>query len=152
MRSLAICTLLLAVAASGAARDESIDELKARAQNALPQDRPSLCVQIAERQLHNADKLFKDGDVELGRAAVEDIVVYSEKARDSAIETKKHLKNVEIAVRKIAERLRDLKRTLSFEDQPAVERAVQRLEEVRTTLLKQMFGKEKEKEKEKEKK
>jgi hypothetical protein len=144
MRSLAIWTLLFAVVASTAvARDESIDELKARAQNALPQDRPRLCVQVAEQQLRNADKLYKNGDVELAHAAVDDIVAYSEKARDSATETKKHLKNVEIAVRKIAERLRDIKRTLSFEDQPAVEHAVQRLEEVRTSLLKQMFSKEK---------
>src|SRR5882672_124938 len=145
MRSLAIWTLLFVVVAStAAARDESIDELKARAQNALPQDRAGLCLQVAEQQLRNADKLYKNGDVGLAYAAVDDIVAYSEKARDSATETKKHLKNVEIAVRKIAERLRDIKRTLSFEDQPAVEHAVQRLEEVRTSLLKQMFSKDKE--------
>jgi hypothetical protein len=135
--------VLAIVAGTSAARDESVDELKARTQNALPQDRPGLCVQIAERQLHNADKLYRDGDPEMARGAVEDVVVYSEKARDSAVETKKHLKNVEISVRKIAERLRDIKRTISFEDQPAVEHAVQRLEEVRTSLLKQMFSKEK---------
>jgi hypothetical protein len=144
MRSLVIWTLVLTLAAGTAfARDESIDELKSRVQSAPPQDRPRLCVQIAELQLHNADTLYRNGDVELARAAVADIVSYSEQARDSATETKKHLKNVEIAVRKVAERLRDIKRTLSYEDQPAVEHAVQRLEEVRTSLLKQMFSKEK---------
>jgi len=126
-----------------AARDESVDELKSRVQNAAPQDRPKLCVQIAELQLRNADKLYRDGDVEQARAAVADIVTYSEQARDSAVETKKRLKNVEIAVRKVAERLRDIKRTLPYEEQPAVEHAVQRLEEIRTSLLKQMFSKEK---------
>jgi hypothetical protein len=45
--------------------------------------------------------------------------------------------------------LRDVKRTLAFEDQSTVDQAVQRLEEVRTSLLKQMFGKEKDKEKDK---
>jgi hypothetical protein len=146
MRSFVICILLLTVFAGATpARDESVDELKARAQNAAPQDRPRLYVHIAELQLTAADKLYKDGDVETARKTVEEIVSYSEKARDSATETKKHLKNVEIAVRKIAERLRDIKRTLSFEDQPAIEQAVQRLEEIRTTLLQQMFSKEKEK-------
>jgi len=144
MRSLVIWTLVFTVAAGTAvARDETLDELKSRVQNALPQDRPKLCVQIAELQLRNADKLYRDGDVEQARAAVADIVTYSEQARDSAVETKKRLKNVEIAVRKIAERLRDIKRTLPYEEQPAIEHAVQRLEEIRTSLLKQMFSKEK---------
>lgn len=144
MRSLVIWTLVFTVAAGTAvARDETLDELKSRVQNALPQDRPKLCVQIAELQLRNADKLYRDGDVEQARAAVTDIVTYSEQARDSALETKKRLKNVEIAVRKVAERLRDIKRTLPYEEQPAIEHAVQRLEEIRTSLLKQMFSKEK---------
>jgi soluble cytochrome b562 len=144
MRSFAIWMLLLAgLAGTAAARDESADELKSRVQKALPQDRPRLFMQIAEVQLHNADHLYQDGDVEHARAAVDDIVASSEQARDSATETKKHLKNVEITVRKIAERLRDIKRTLVVEDQAHVEHAVQRLEEIRTALLKQMFSKEK---------
>jgi hypothetical protein len=144
MRRLAIWMLLVVLAAgTAAARDETVDELKTRVQSALPQDRPRLYVQIAQLQLRSADKLYKDGDVELARAAVGDIVAYSEKARDSATETKKHLKNVEIAVRKMAERLRNIKRTLAFEDQPPVDHAVQQLEDIRTSLLKGMFSKEK---------
>ncbi len=150
MRSLAIWMLLFAfTAGTVAARDETIDELKSRAQNAPPQDRPHLRIRIAELQLRNADKLYKEGDVEHARAAVDEIVTYSEQARDSAVETKKHLKNVEITVRKIAERLRDIKRTLVPEDQVPIDQAVQRLEEVRTTLLQQMFSKDKDKDKEK---
>ncbi len=150
MRSLAIWMLLFAfTAGTVAARDETIDELKSRAQNAPPQDRPHLRIRIAELQLRNADKLYKEGDVEHARAAVDEIVTYSEQARDSAVETKKHLKNVEITVRKIAERLRDIKRTLALEDQPPIDQAVQRLEEVRTSLLKRMFSNDKDKSKEK---
>jgi len=100
-------------------------------------------VQIVELQLRSADKFYRDGDVERARDAVADIVTYSEQARDSAVETKKRLKNVEIAVRKVAERLRDIRRTVPYEEQPAIEHAVQKLEEVRTSLLKQMFSKEK---------
>ncbi len=147
MRSLTICLLLLAVAGAAAARDESLDELKARAQSASPQDRPRIYVEIAELQLRTANQFYKDGDVEKARVAVDDIVTYSEKARDSATETKKHLKNVEIRVRKIAERLRDIKGTLAIEDQPVVDQAVQRLETVRTSLLDQMFAKDKNKDK-----
>jgi hypothetical protein len=147
MRSLPICLLLLAVAGAAAARDESLDELKAKAQSASPQDRPRIYVEIAEVQLRTANQLYKDGEVEKARAAVDDIVTYSEKARNSATETKKQLKNVEIRVRKIAERLRDIKGTLAIEDQPVVDQAVQRLEAVRTSLLDQMFAKDKNKDK-----
>ena len=144
MRRLAICMLLVfATAAISVAADETLDELKSRAQNALPQDRPGLFVQIAQLQLRNADKFFEAGNVEQAHQAVEEVAVYSEKARDAATETKKRQKNVEIAVRKMAEKLKDIKRTISFEDQPPVDHAIERLEAVRTTLLKEMFKKEK---------
>lgn len=145
MRQLAISVFLIAVTSTAclAAKNEPVDALKLRLESARPEDRPGLCIQIAERQLRNADKLYVDGHVEQARAAIDDIVTYSEKARDSATQTKKHLKNVEIAVRKMAEKLRDIKRTLGFDDQPPVDRAIQRLEDIRTTLLKAMFAKEK---------
>ena len=74
------------------AKDETVDELKARFDKARAEDRPELGIQIAEQQLHNADKLYNDGKVDEARAAVDDIVTYSEKARDAATQTKKHLK------------------------------------------------------------
>jgi hypothetical protein len=148
MRRLAFTVLLLALASSyGAAKDETVDELKARFGSARPEERAELAIRIAQQQLRNADKLYSDGQADQARAAVDDIVTYSEKARDDAVQTKKHLKNVEIAVRKMAEKLRDIKRTLVFDDQPPVEQAVRRLEDIRTTLLKQMFAKEDKREK-----
>ena len=142
MRRFALTVLLLALASSyGAAKDETVDELKARVPGARLEDRPELCIRIAQHQLRNADKLYTEGQVDQARAAVDDIVTYSEKARDAALQTKKHLKNVEIDVRKIADKLRDVKRTLAFDDQPPVEQAIRRLEDIRTTLLKEMFAK-----------
>lgn len=144
MRRLALYLLLLALASSycGAA-DETIVELKAHADSARPEDRADLCVRVAQHQLRNADKLYNDGHVDEARAAIDDVVTYSEKARDAAIQSNKHLKNVEIDARKMAERLRDLKRTLAVEDQPPVEQAIRRLEDVRTALLNEMFSKKK---------
>ena len=153
MRRIVFIMLLLALASAyGAAADETVDELKARFESAHPEDRPELGIRIARHQLRNADKLYSDGKVDQASADVEDIVAYAEKARDSATQSKKHLKNVEIDVRKIAEKLRDIKRTLAFEDQPPVESAIRRLEDIRTTLLKEMFAKENKKDNKKEKK
>jgi hypothetical protein len=142
MRIVALWLLTIA-ACLAAATDPSLEALKSRVESTPPGERPPLCIQIARLQLANADKLYTDGKVDEARAAVDDIVAYSEKARDAAKASRKHLKNVEIGVRKMSERLRDIKRTLAFEDQPPVDQAVQRLEDVRTTLLAEMFKKEK---------
>ena len=151
MRRLLITLLLALVSAYGtAAKDETVDELKARVESARPEERIELCIRIAQQQLRNADKHYTDGEVEKARAAVDDIVIYAGKARDSALQTKKRLKNVEIDVRKIADKLRDIKRTLAFEDQPPIDQAIHELEDVRTTLLKEMFAKENAKENKKE--
>jgi hypothetical protein len=137
--------VLTLVCTRGAAKEETVDELKARYESAHPEDRPELALKIAQHQLRDADKFYVDGKVEQASAAVTDIVSYSEKARDYATQTNKHVKNVEIDVRKIADKLRDIKRTLAFEDQPPVEQAIHRLEDIRTTLLQKMFAKDKKK-------
>jgi len=145
MRRLAFLMLVVALALAcsyGAAKDETVDELKARFESARPEDRADLAIRIAQYQVRNADKFYSDGQVDQARAAVEDIVTYSEKARDTVTQTRKRPKNVEINVRKMAEKLRDIKRTLAFEDQPPVIQAIDRLEDIRTTLLKEMFAKE----------
>jgi hypothetical protein len=143
MRRLALLLLLFALAANCVARAETVAELKARVESARPEDRPGLCAHIAELQARAADKLYNEGHVDEARAAVEDAADYFEKARDAAIESKSHLKNVEIDARKTSDKLHDMKRTLAFEDQAPVEKAIRRIEDVRTALLKEMFSEKK---------
>jgi len=148
MRRVALCLFLLALAAAHcAASEETVDTLKARVANASTEDRAEISIRIAQLQLRAADKLYTDGHVAEARAAVDDIVAYSEKARDAAVESTKHLKSAEIAMRKMAAKLRDIQRTLAFEDQAPVEQAAHRLEDIRTTLLKEMFSDKKDKKK-----
>ena len=148
-----VVVLALALASAYVtAKEETVDELKARVESARPDDRADLCIRIAQQQLRNADKFYSDGNADQARAAVDDIVGYSEKARDAAKQAKKRLKNVEINVRKMAEKLRDIRRTLAFDDQPPVDQAVRRLEDVRTSLLNAMFANDKKNDKKKENK
>ena len=132
-----LATSLLALAY----KTETLQELMARAESAKVEDRPALCVEIAERQLKSADELYTAGKVDDARAAVKDVVTYSEKAHDAAIQSGKKLKNTEIAFRKMAAKLRDIKRSLNFDDQAPVQAAADRLESLRTDLLSHMFGK-----------
>jgi hypothetical protein len=143
--SMALVTFVLAafgLVRSATAKDESLDELKARFEKARAEDRAQLGIRIAQHQLHNADTLYTEGKIDDAHAAVEDVVAYSEKARDAATQSKKHLKEVEIDSRKMAEKLRDIKRNLAFEDQPPVKEAIERLEAIRTSLLDEMFAKD----------
>jgi hypothetical protein len=134
-------TSLAALARPLARNDESLDQLIARAESAPPGERPGLYIQIARQQADSADKLYREGNAEGGKQALNDTVTYSEKARDAAASTGKKLKDTEIALRKMAEKFRDVKHNLPFDDQAPVQQAIDRLEKMRTDLLSAMFGK-----------
>jgi polyhydroxyalkanoate synthesis regulator phasin len=121
--------------------EQSLQELIARANSAPVKDRPALYIDIAERQLKSADELYSQGKIDEARAAVADVVTYSEKAHDAAVQSGKRQKPTEMASRKMSRKLRDLKRTLNFEDQAPVQAAADRLESLAQDLLAHMFGK-----------
>jgi len=139
----AITLVLAAVGAIGAAKEQSLEELIARANAAPVKEQPSLYINIAERQLKSADELYSEGKVDDARAAIADVVTYSQKAHDAAVQSGKKLKPTEMASRKMSHRLRDIKRTLNFDDQAPVQTAADRLETMAQDLLSHMFGKEK---------
>jgi hypothetical protein len=123
------------------ADEPSVDELKARVADAKIADRPPLCLHIAERQLGAASRFYEAGDSEHARAALADVVAFSELARDSAIQSRKHEKQSEIAIRKMTRKLADLKHTVSHDDQEQVQNTMDRLQRVRDDLLVAMFPK-----------
>lgn len=135
---MAVLTACFAAAAI-AAKDSTVEELKARLGSTAIGERPHLCLQIAERQLDAANKLFVAAENEQAKAALTDVVAFSELARDYAIQSRKHQKQTEIAVRMMARKLNDLKHTVTHDDQPAVQDAIDRLQRVRDDLLLAMF-------------
>jgi hypothetical protein len=141
MHRLPILALVLALTASSlAAKEPSLDELIARANSAPVKDQPTLYVEIAERQLKSADESYIAGNVEEARKSVADIVTYSEKAHDAAIQSGKKVKSVEMSVRKMSHKLNDVKRTLNFEDQAPVGQAADQMQKLADDLLTYMFA------------
>lgn len=137
---LALSALLAPSMMSG--RDEpSVEELKERVANIAVGDRPALCIRISERQLGDADRLYIAGDSAKGQTALADVVAYSELARDYAIQSHKHEKQSEIAIRKMVRKLTDMNHSVAHEDQPQIENTIARLEKVRDDLLVAMFPK-----------
>jgi hypothetical protein len=145
LRGTATLFALIAAAAAAAAptptADPAVEALKARVSSASIGDRPHLCVQIAARQLAEADKLYATSDVEKGQAALTDVVAYSELARDYAIQSHKYQKQTEIAARTMTRKLNDILHSLGQADRAPVQDAINRLQRVRDDLLIAMFPK-----------
>ena len=137
-----VALFVAAVTVSAAASHETtVQELKARLSSASIGDRPHLCVQIAQKQLTEADKFYAASEVEKGQAALTDVVAFSELARDYAIQSHKYQKQTEIAARTMTRKLTDLMHSLGRDDQAPVRNAINRLERVRDDLLMAMFPK-----------
>jgi hypothetical protein len=131
--------VLAALLLSSAANQETLEQLKARAQKASKGEQPRLFVEVARRALQEADDAFNAGDSDRAQAGVRDVVSYSESAAEAARASRKHVKRTEISLREIARRLDQMGHTVNFDDRPPIKAAVERLEQLRTELLAQMF-------------
>jgi hypothetical protein len=119
---------------------ETLKELKAKAASTSGGEQALLCTRVAREEVELANQHFTDGKVEEGHAAVRDAVAYAAKARDAACNSRKKLKQTELAIGKTARRLSDISRTLALDDRPTVEQAVKELEHIQDQLLDAMFG------------
>jgi hypothetical protein len=132
--------LLLACALPALARQETVDELKAKLASAKESDQPKLCLEIARLQLDATEKAYREAQLPQAQALLKEVVDYAEKAGDAARHSHKHIKKTEIEVRKMSRRLQDLKPTVDVDNRQPVQDAVNHLEHVRTQLLMQMFS------------
>jgi hypothetical protein len=130
---------LVAPLALSAARDASIGDLKNRVANASIAERPPLCIQISERQLDEADRLYVAGDSEKAQSTLVDVTAFAELARDYSIQSHKHEKQSEIAIRKMTRKLANLKHTVAHDDQQRIQEVIDRLQRIRDDLLAAMF-------------
>jgi hypothetical protein len=133
-------SMLAAVSARGS-EQPTIQELKERVANTKLVDRPPLCIHLSEQRLQAADRFYIAGDSEQAKDALTDMIAFAEQARDYAIQAHRHEKPSEIAIRKMARKLADLKHTVSHDDQEVVQNSVDRLQQIRDDLLKAMFPK-----------
>jgi uncharacterized protein HemY len=136
-----LSVLMAASMAHATPTEPTVEDLKARLASASAGDRPHLCVQIAQKQLNEADKLYAASELEKGQAALADVVAYAELARDYSIQSHKYQKQTEIAARSMTRKLTDLLHSLGQQDQPPVRDAINHLQRVRDDLLIAMFPK-----------
>jgi hypothetical protein len=133
-------TVLLALAGFAGAATQTASELKAKADAARGGEQAKLCLEYARVQLENSNALFTDGQVDKAQAEIQEVVAYSRKAADAASSSGKQLKETEIKLRKLAERMHDIAETLAFEDRAPVHQAVDAIEQIRSDLMVRMWG------------
>lgn len=139
-KALIVGCLAAVVTALAAKEPETLEQLKARADAATGERKPPLCLEVAQREIEAANQLFITGDAEKAHALIQESVAYAGKARDSALEQPSKIKNIEIALRKIEQRLGAIRRTLALEDQPDVQSAADQVAAMRKQLLDHMFA------------
>jgi enoyl-[acyl-carrier-protein] reductase (NADH) len=132
---------LLATYALGSRKEPTVEELKARVATVGVADRPALCIHISERQLDAAGRFYAAGDDQKAQTALADVVEYSQSAGEYAIQSRKHEKQSEIAIRKMVRKLDDLRHTVTHDEQEQIQHAIESLQRVRDDLLAAMFPK-----------
>lgn len=118
-----------------------IERLKQKAEKMKEEDRAhtysEICLQLAEE----ASEHYNDGNPDQAVASVKQLLDYAQKVADIAKIKDKKVKQSEINIRKCSRRLDEIKRTVNLEDQPPLDEAVKKLDNLRDDLLKVLFRK-----------
>jgi succinate dehydrogenase/fumarate reductase-like Fe-S protein len=132
--------IVVALALSANAEQKTLDQLKADAEHASPDQQGRLYAEIADSMVFVADKQFTDGESVKGHATVQEILQYASKAHDLAIQTRKKMKETEKSLRQCRHRMENMRRTLAAEDRPKVEAVEKQLEKLTEEVLESMFA------------
>ena len=132
--------ILLALCLIAPAKNQSLPELKAKADAAHGGEQAKLCLQYSEAELEFANQLYTKGDVEQAQAAVANVMDCAHKGAEAARSSGKRLKQTEIELRKLQKRMKDIADSLDVDDRPPVLNDVKEIEQLRTGLLEAMFG------------
>lgn len=115
-----------------------------------PEKRAQEATKFAEETVKKVVKTFHDGEVEQGKQMLDEVLTAVELAYQSLESTgkdarrkPKHFKRLEIATRRLAGDLRDVAKSLNFDEQPFVEPVIARVEEINGELLTAIMTKKK---------
>ncbi|MBZ5683934.1 MAG: hypothetical protein LAP86_02760 [Acidobacteriia bacterium] len=136
-----LLAIVLAGSTATARTEPTVEELKARVSAANVGDKAKICLEIAEKQLNAANKQYTADDIEKAQTSLTDVVAFSELARDYSLQSHKHQKRTEIAIRSMTRKLNDLLHVVGREEQGPLKEAIKHLERVRDDLLAAMFPK-----------
>lgn len=132
-----IVALVVLVAAACAQQPDP----RARIENATGVEKAKLALEFSEQQTKAADKAYQEGKDADASADLQDVAKYAPLAADVARETGKREKETEIAIRKLAKRLLDIKNSVAFEQRDEVQTTIDLVQKAHDALLDDMFKK-----------
>jgi flagellin-specific chaperone FliS len=135
--------LTLSLALFAQSSPDRLAQLKAKAAAANPSEQEKLFLEIARAEFGEAKNAYAAGNAQQAQLALSDLESYARRASQLALEHRKRIKNTEIELRKISDRLKNLKPTLNVEDRAPVQQAIDTIEKLRTDLMSKMFSKTK---------
>src|SRR5437660_4693553 len=141
-KSIPIIALLL-VSLGAFAFQRNIEQMKAAAERASGGNQAKQYAELAKYLVDIADQEFTQGNNEQAHATMKDVVNYSSKARDAAIQSHGKMKDTEIILRETERRVEAVKRTLAVDDRPDLDQVEKKIAQFRQDLLDEMFGSKK---------
>jgi len=114
---------------------------KARIASSNGVDKIKNSLYYAELQTKAADQAYRNGKDADALADLQDVRTYAQLAADTSMDLRKREKDTEIAIRKIAKRLLDMKQSVDFDEQPAVQKVLDAVQSTHDQLLDFMFKK-----------
>jgi hypothetical protein len=141
MRYAFLLTMLLLTSALHAGQKLSVEELQRKIQSAHGGKKAELLLQLSHDQVEQADNLYHDGSTEKAFDLLKEAGSNADQATSISLESGKRLKDTEIELRKLSERLQAIRQEASFEDRKPFDISIQNLEQNRSKLLDRMFNK-----------
>jgi len=128
-------------ASAQAGRLADIVALQAKADQAQVRDRCFLYAELVSRLIEQAGQQFNSGDNDRASDTLKQVQRYAEKIQLGIADDSKRLKNSELLVERSSHRLSDILHEASYEDRPALEATLKKLNQVQGQLMIQIFKK-----------
>jgi hypothetical protein len=141
MRYPLLLIMLLLTSVLHAGQKLSVEELQRKIESAHGGKKAELLLQLSHDQVEQADNLYHDGDADKAFGLLKEAGSNADQATSISLESGKRLKDTEIDLRKLSERVQAIRQEASFEDRKPFDISIQNLEQNRSKLLDRMFKK-----------
>jgi hypothetical protein len=141
MRYCFLLTMLVVTGSLFAGQKPSMEELERKIESAHGGKKAELLLQLTHEQLVQVDSLYHDGNNDKAFALLKDAGSNADQATAVSLDSGKRLKDTEIELRKLSERLQAMRQEANFEDRKPFDVCIQSLEQDRSKLLDRMFKK-----------
>jgi hypothetical protein len=147
-RPLSLLTILLCIATPSRAAasnevvldDNALTQLETRALAAPAREQCFLYAELVHDLTEIAGKQLADGRTTEASATIRRIDAFAQKIHMTLARDTKRIKNAEMLMHHTTRRLADILHVASTDDRPVLQATLQRLDNVQTELLTQVFG------------